>query len=108
MHVHSGLAHECALRVDRHDPEVMSHILMVLSAEQLARMLGFWGSKATQFTEWLLTNNKSELKPSSLLKNTKSQEKAFYARKWDVPVPPQRALRSNPPFCFSFIFGLPP
>ena len=62
----------CPLRVDRHDPEVMSHILMVLSSEQLARMLGFWGSKTTQFTELLLTDNKSELKPSSLLKNTKS------------------------------------
>ena len=85
--------HRPAPLVDRHDPEVMSHILMVLSAEQLARMLGFWGSKATQNTHLLLTNNKSELKLSWLLKNTKSQEKAFYARKWDVPVPPHRALR---------------
>ena len=42
---------QSTLRVDRHDPEVISHILMVLSSEQLARMLGFWGSKATQFTE---------------------------------------------------------
>ena len=50
MHVHSGLSFECPLRVDRHDPEVMSHILMVLSLEQLARMLGFWGSKTTQYT----------------------------------------------------------
>ena len=39
----------------------MSQILMVLSSEQLARMLGFWGSKATQSTNLLLTNTKLEL-----------------------------------------------
>ena len=39
----------------------MSQILMVLSAEPLARMLGFWGSNATQYTKLLLTNTKLEL-----------------------------------------------
>ena len=39
----------------------MFQILMVLSSEQLARMLGFWGSKATQRTQLLLTNTKLEL-----------------------------------------------
>ena len=39
----------------------MSQILMVLSREQLARMLGFWGSNATQYTQLLLTNTKLEL-----------------------------------------------
>ena len=39
----------------------MSQILMVLSREPLARMLGFWGSKATQSTQLLLANTKLEL-----------------------------------------------
>ena len=39
----------------------MSQILMVLSAEPLARMLGFWGSNATQSTQLLLANTKLEL-----------------------------------------------
>ena len=39
----------------------MFQILMVLSLEQLARMLGFWGSKATQRTKSLLANTKLEL-----------------------------------------------
>jgi len=47
----------CPLRVDTHDPEVMSHILMVVSQEQLTRMLGLSGLKATHVTmhlTWLL------------------------------------------------------
>ena len=40
----------CPVRVDKHDPDSMSQILMVLSSEQLARMLGFLGSNATQRT----------------------------------------------------------
>ena len=36
-------------RVDKHDPEVMSHVLMVLSAEQLARRF-FVGWNATPST----------------------------------------------------------
>ena len=80
--MHGNETYLCPLRVDRHDPEVMSHILMVLSSEQLARMLGFWGSKTTQDTSPLLTNNKSELKPSSLLKNTKSVPK--YERRHSI------------------------
>ena len=51
----------CPVRVDWHAPDLMSQILMVLSDEQLARMLGFWGSKATQSTKLLLTNTKLEL-----------------------------------------------
>ena len=39
----------------------MSQILMVLTSEQLARMLGFLGSNATQRTSSLLTNTKLEL-----------------------------------------------
>ena len=38
------------LRADKHDPEVMSHVLMVLSSEPLTTMLGLSGLKATQFT----------------------------------------------------------
>ena len=34
---------EPQLRVDKHDPDVISHILMVLSTEQLAKMLCFSG-----------------------------------------------------------------
>ena len=45
-------------RVDRHDPEVMSHILMVLSKEQLTRMLGLSGLKATPDTGSLLKHTK--------------------------------------------------
>ena len=41
---------ECPLRVDKHDPEVMSHVLMVLSSEPLATMLGLSGLKATHIT----------------------------------------------------------
>ena len=51
----------CPARVDWHAPDSMFQILMVLSSEQLARMLGFWGSKATQRTQLLLTNTKLEL-----------------------------------------------
>ena len=51
----------CPVRVDWHAPDSMSQILMVLSSEQLARMLGFWGSNATQRTQLLLTNTKLEL-----------------------------------------------
>ena len=49
-------------RVDKHDPKVMSHILMVWSREQLTRILGFFGSKATQITVLLLKHTKLELK----------------------------------------------
>ena len=45
-------------RVDKHDPEVMSHVLMVLSSEPLTRILGLSGLKATQFTQTLLKHNK--------------------------------------------------
>ena len=51
----------CPARVDWHAPDSMSQILMVLSREPLARMLGFWGSNATQRTQLLLTNTKLEL-----------------------------------------------
>ena len=51
----------CPVRVDWHAPDSTSQILMVLSREPLARMLGFWGSKATQNTRSLLTNTKLEL-----------------------------------------------
>ena len=44
-----------------HDPEVMSHILMVSSREQLTRMLGLSGFKATQFT-WNLLNAPNQYK----------------------------------------------
>ena len=46
---------EPQLNVDnlRQDPEVMSQILMVLSHEQLMRMLGFLGSTTTPVTRWL-------------------------------------------------------
>ena len=44
------------------------------------------GEKDTDITQSLLKNTK-------LVLNTKLQEKAFYAWKWDVPVPPHRALR---------------
>ena len=37
-------------RVDKHDPEVMSHVLMVASSEPLTRMLGLSGVKATHVT----------------------------------------------------------
>ena len=48
----------CPLRVDKHDPEVMSHVLMVLSLEPLTTMLGLSGLKATQFTKSLLKHTK--------------------------------------------------
>ena len=51
----------CPVRVDWHAPDSMFQILMVLSSEQLARMLGFWGSKATQRIRLLLANTKLEL-----------------------------------------------
>ena len=37
-------------RVDKHDPEVMSHVLMVLSSEPLTTMLGLSGLKTTHLT----------------------------------------------------------
>ena len=40
---------EWPVRVDKHDPEVMSHVLMVVSAEQLARRF-FVGWNATPST----------------------------------------------------------
>ena len=49
----------CPFRVDTHDPEVMSHILMVASLEQLTRMLGLSGLKATPITKLLLKHTKS-------------------------------------------------
>ena len=45
-------------RVDKHDPEVMSHVLMVRSLEPLTTILGLSGLKATQFTAKLLKHNK--------------------------------------------------
>ena len=48
----------CPLRVDKHDPEVMSHVLMVLSEEPLTRMLGLSGLKATHLTQLLLKYTK--------------------------------------------------
>ena len=45
-------------RVDKHDTEVMSHVLMVLSEEPLTRMFGLSGLKATQVTQSLLKYNK--------------------------------------------------
>jgi hypothetical protein len=54
------------LRVDNIDPEVMSHILMVLSEEQLTRILGLSGLKATQFTPRLLKNNKLVLNKNKI------------------------------------------
>ena len=48
----------CPLRVDKHDPEVMSHVLMVMSWEPLTTMLGLSGLKATQYTPALLKHNK--------------------------------------------------
>ena len=49
---------EWPLRVDKHDPEVMSHVLMVLSEEPLTRMLGLSGLKATHITQSLLKYTK--------------------------------------------------
>ena len=46
--------------VNKHAPDSMFQILMILSSEQLTRMLGFWGSKATQRTQPLLANTKLE------------------------------------------------
>ena len=46
------------VRVDKRDPEVMSHVLMVLSEEQLTRMLGLSGLKATHLTQLLLKYTK--------------------------------------------------
>ena len=46
------------VRVDKIDPEVMSHILMVLSSEPLTRMLGLSGLKATHLTKLLLKHTK--------------------------------------------------
>ena len=51
-------AYLCPLRVDKHDPEVMSHVLMVLSSEPLTTMLGLSGLKETQFTPSLLKHTK--------------------------------------------------
>ena len=45
-------------RVDKHDPEVMSHVLMVLSLEPLTTMLGLSGLKTTHLTESLLKHTK--------------------------------------------------
>ena len=51
-------AYLCPLRVDKHDPEVMFHVLMVSSSEALTTILGLSGLKATQFTQSLLKHNK--------------------------------------------------
>ena len=51
-------AYLCPLRVDKHDPEVMSQTMMVSSSEPLTRMLGLSGLKATQFTQSLLKHTK--------------------------------------------------
>ena len=52
----------CPLRVDKIDPEAMSHILMVLSQEPLTRMLGLSGLKATHLTPLLLKHTKLVIK----------------------------------------------
>ena len=51
-------AYLCPLNVERHDPEVMSHVLIVLSSEQLTRMLALSGLKATHLTQSLLKHTK--------------------------------------------------
>ena len=65
-------------------PVDASHTLMVLSLLALA-ILPPQGEKDTDITQSLLKNTK-------LVLNTKLQEKAFYTRKWVVPVPAQRRL----------------
>ena len=45
-------------RVDKHDPELMSHVMMVLSLEPLTTMLGLSGLKTTHFTHSLLKHTK--------------------------------------------------
>ena len=74
----------CPVNVDWSSPDDAFQILMVWSSEQLARMLGFWGSNATQRTQPLLANTNLELnhhKKCSLDSNG-----------WDVPVPGQGRL----------------
>ena len=71
----------CPVSVDWQVPVDASHTLMVQSLLALA-ILPPQGEKDTDITQPLLKNTK-------LVLNTKLQEKAFYARKWDVPVPPQ-------------------
>ena len=51
-------AYLCPLRVDKHDPEVMSQTMMVSSSEPLTRMLGLSGLKATHLTQSLLKHTK--------------------------------------------------
>ena len=51
-------AYLCPLRVDKHDPEVMSHVLMVASSEPLTTILKLSGLKATHLTESLLKYTK--------------------------------------------------
>jgi hypothetical protein len=77
---------EQQLRVDNIDPDVMSHILMVLSREQLTRMLGLSGLKATPITQSLLKHTKSV---------PKTTQKAFSRKGRDVPMTPQGRFRLN-------------
>ena len=58
LHETDMTSRSCPLNVERHDPEVMSHVLIVRSVEPLTRMLGLSGLKATQFTPYLLKHNK--------------------------------------------------
>ena len=71
---------ECTVRVDMHDPEVMSHILMVSSSEQLMRMLELSGLKATQFTSKLLKHTRLVLK---------TRHKVLSRKARGVPMPRQ-------------------
>ena len=68
--MYSGIAlYLSQVDVDKHDPEVMSHILMVSSQEQLTRMFGLSGLKATPVTKSLLKHTKlvSRIKIESIL-----------------------------------------
>ena len=58
LHETDKTSRSCPLRVDKHDPEVMSHVLMVVSMEPLTTILGLSGLKETQVTKELLKHNK--------------------------------------------------
>ena len=80
--MHGNGTYLCPLSVDWQVPVDASHTLMVRSPLALA-ILPPQGEKDTDVTQFLLKNTK-------LVQNTKLQEKAFYTRKWVVPVAPQR------------------
>ena len=89
--MHGNETYLCPLSVDWQVPVDASHTLMVWSLLALA-ILPPQGEKDTDLTSRLLKNTK-------LVLNTKLQEKAFYARKWDVPVPPQGRPNGRPCCC---------